>query len=162
MIRLQTMTEAEYEVYLARTVVEYAAEHVRAGNWDEADALRLSQESFAKLLPEGVHSPQQHLYTLVAEDEADLPTPTPVGILWFAEMDWGGQQAAFIYDFYVDEAYRRRGFASAALRAVEDEVRALGVSRIGLHVFGHNHAARDLYSKLGYDITDLHMMKTLT
>jgi len=48
------------------------------------------------------------------------------------------------------------------MQALEERVRHLGLSTISLHVFGHNHAARALYEKLGYVTTNVMMSKTLT
>ena len=47
------------------------------------------------------------------------------------------------------------------MRSLEDEVRRLGDSSIGLHVFGHNAPARRLYEKLGYSETHINMVKRL-
>lgn len=70
-------------------------------------------------------------------------------------------QSAFLFDIYIDPAYRGLGYAKGALLAAEDYVRALGVTTIRLHVFGHNHAARTLYGKLGYVDSHVTMTKDL-
>src|SRR5256885_13290165 len=48
----------------------------------------------------------------------------------------------------VDSQFRRRGYAMQAMLRLEDEARGMGLGSIGLHVFGHNTAARPLYEKL--------------
>lgn len=45
--------------------------------------------------------------------------------------------------------------------ALEGEVRALGLSGVGLHVFGHNAGALALYRKLGYQPTSIQMFKAI-
>ncbi|MBU0596079.1 GNAT family N-acetyltransferase, partial [Candidatus Bipolaricaulota bacterium] len=56
----------------------------------------------------------------------------------------------------------RRGFAKAAMRALEEHVRSEHTSeRIELHVFGHNRAARDLYASAGFEETNVIMAKEL-
>ena len=40
-------------------------------------------------------------------------------------------------------------------------MQALGVQRIGLHVFGHNTGAQALYARLGYGVTGLNLLKPL-
>ena len=72
-----------------------------------------------------------------------------------------GVRLAYVCDLLIDEGYRRQGYGTQAMRAVEQEVRALGIDRIALHVFGHNHPARALYEKVGYEETNLHMAKNL-
>jgi ribosomal protein S18 acetylase RimI-like enzyme len=59
------------------------------------------------------------------------------------------------------QEFRRRGHASAALTELEPIARGLGLSGIGLHVFGHNAAARALYGKLVHAITGVNMLKPL-
>ena len=73
----------------------------------------------------------------------------------------GGRRQAFIYDFRTLDEFHRQGYGTQAMIALEDEVRKLGIDTIGLHVFGHNHAARALYEKVGYEVTDVHMAKHL-
>ncbi|HEU5369826.1 MAG TPA: GNAT family N-acetyltransferase, partial [Ktedonobacterales bacterium] len=65
------------------------------------------------------------------------------------------------YDVRIDEAFRRRGYASQAFLELEHKARNLGAARISLHVFGNNHAAIDMYTKLGYEPTNVLMAKTL-
>lgn len=154
-MRLVPMTQPEYDRWLENAVREYADDKVRAGTWQPSDALERSAKDFAKLLPEGVHSKDQHLYML--EDEA---AGKKVGMIWVAAVDWG-KPIAFIYDIAVDEDQRGKGYGKQAMLALEDVVRGLGLDEIGLHVFGHNTIARDLYLKVGYEITDLNMVKKL-
>jgi RimJ/RimL family protein N-acetyltransferase len=150
------MTEAEFRAYLERTMPEYADEHVRAGNWHPSEALQKSQEAFDQLLPEGLASAKQFLYTIVAAD-----TDTPVGTLWFGVFDERVRPLAFLWDFIIFPEFRRQGYATQALGALEEKVRALGIDYIGLHVFAHNVGARSLYLKMGYEETDINMAKTL-
>jgi ribosomal protein S18 acetylase RimI-like enzyme len=105
-----------------------------------------------------VDTPGQYLFSILAAPEPGLPA-RPVGMIWFAALE--GRPQAFIYDFAIDPAYRRRGYGAQALRALEAEVRAVGLESIALHVFGHNHGAQALYRKLGYEVTNLHMAKRL-
>jgi ribosomal protein S18 acetylase RimI-like enzyme len=150
------MTEGDFHSYLERAVAEYAEEHVRGGRWSAEEALEQSRKEYAELLPAGVASPDQYLYTLM-----DTSTQTPVGMLWYALQSPAGQPVAFIYDVSVDPAFRRRGYATQAFRALEEQVRSQGVQQIRLHVFGHNHEARALYEKLGFTPTNILMAKTL-
>jgi RimJ/RimL family protein N-acetyltransferase len=155
MIHLEPMNETEFNAFLTGAIRDYAQDKVDAGNWDAAEALHKSATEFQNLLPNGVASPDQYLFTI--KDE----TGTGVGMIWFAVEKSGPRPMAFIYDFLIHEPYRRRGYATEALSAVEDEVRALAIDTLGLHVFGHNTAARALYEKTGYVITNINMSKKL-
>jgi RimJ/RimL family protein N-acetyltransferase len=155
-VRLVPMAQAEFEEYLPFAVQDYAQEHVRAGNWSAEKALQMSQEAFDGLLPEGPATPNQFVFTIEDETLGDK-----VGMLWFAVEEREAGPRAFLYDLRIEEAYRRRGYGTQALRALETKVKELGLTRITLHVFGHNHPARAMYEKLGYDVVDVMMSKTL-
>ena len=51
---------------------------------------------------------------------------------------------------------------AAALLALEAKVKELGIDKIALHVFAHNHVARALYEKAGFEITGIYLTKKLT
>jgi ribosomal protein S18 acetylase RimI-like enzyme len=157
------MLPAAYEVWLSRTVAEYAAEHVQAGNWEEAGALARSVAEFHRYLPDGLATPGQFLFSILPPAEAGQPV-VPVGVIWFGERaprPGPGQRRGWIYDLYIEPEHRRRGYARQAMRVLEAEARARGFSYLGLHVFGANHGARALYESLGYEVTNVNMGKNL-
>ena len=158
-VRLVSMTAAQFERWYERSVQGYAEEKVRAGNWPAEDALRRSREEFAHLLPKGLATPDHWLFSI-----EDVDSGTAVGILWLAAMlgQGVGPSRAFIYDFEIDAAYRRRGYGRAALAALDQKAREMGFAEIGLHVFEHNVAARALYEQAGYEVTNVNMSKRLT
>jgi GNAT superfamily N-acetyltransferase len=47
------------------------------------------------------------------------------------------------------------------MQLAETEAKALGCTRLGLHVFAINKVAHHLYESCGYNVTDLSMVKTL-
>lgn len=156
MVQLIPMNKADYEQFLDWAVSDYAQEQVRAGTWKQEDARQLAEEAFESLLPEGLSSPDQYLYGLVDETR-----DRRIGFLWYGLRD--GDQGKFValYEFVIFEAYRRQGYGTESLRALEKRVKQLGVSKIVLHVFGHNEAARALYKKLGYVERNVTMAKEL-
>ena len=156
MVQLLPMTESDLQIYLQNAVEEYAQEHVRAGNWHPSEALQKSENEFQQLLPNGVTSKDQHLFSIV-----DDTTRMKVGILWFAVRYKSSHPYAFVYDFLIYEEFRRQGYGRQAFAALEERVRELGLESISLHVFGHNHAAIALYQAAGYETTDLLMVKKL-
>ncbi|HQZ23545.1 MAG TPA: GNAT family N-acetyltransferase [Thermoflexales bacterium] len=151
------MREEEFERYLARAIQDYAQENIKSGDWDSSDALDKSREAFGKLLPNGVASPKQHLFTAIDEESG-----AKVGLIWFAERDAPAGKTAFIYDFLVYEPFRGKGFGKKILAALEEQVRKLGIKTITLHAFGHNQAAIRLYQKTGYETTHVVMSKELS
>ena len=155
-VHLRPMHAKEYSAWYERTVADYAKDHVGAGNWSEAEAPELSRKEFEALLPEGTRSPGQHLYTITDAESEDA-----VGMVWFAERGAPEPPQAFIYNIEIDVTQRGKGYGKATMLALESEVRALGLHRIGLHVFGHNETAIRLYERSGYRTTNILMAKDL-
>lgn len=67
----------------------------------------------------------------------------------------------FIFDLEIDERHRRKGYATAAMLALEEKARSWGLARLGLHVFANNAAATSLYESLGFFMTGRFMTKEL-
>lgn len=156
MIALSPMTDDEYQPYVRQSIQDYAAEHVRGGRWSAEDALEQSAREFDSLLTQGLHTPDHFLYMIVEED-----TGQRVGVLWFALQSRAGQRTAWVYDIVIYEEFRRHGYATQAFRLLEERASEQGATSIALHVFGHNHSARALYEKLGYEPTNIQMVKHL-
>jgi GNAT superfamily N-acetyltransferase len=152
-VRLEPMTPATYEEWRDRSITGYAAENVRSGRWTADEALAEATQQFLELLPDGIATARQFLWTVGAEDGSD------VGILWVGTERRPGQ--AFIYDIEMAESRRGEGFGTATLLALEDWCRANGISSVGLHVFGHNEGAWRLYKRMGYSETSVQMEKRL-
>jgi len=154
-VHLVPMTQAEYDTFLAHAIEDYAGEHVKAGNWSAGEALAKSEAQFKELLPEGRNSKNNYLFSIFNDSNLYI------GNIWFAVTERGSERHAFIYDFRILDEFHRKGYGTQAMIAVEHAARKLGVSAISLHVFGHNHAARNLYEKVGYLVTDIQMTKNL-
>lgn len=152
-VRLRPLSQQEFDVWLAASIIDYAADKVAAGNWTQEEAVARSQADYARLLLDGLATPQHHFFAIVHD-----PADEQVGVAWLAETDFA-KPAVFLYDFVIFEPYRRRGYALQALARLEDEAKKLGMSGIALHVFGHNQAARALYEKAGFEITNINMRK---
>ena len=150
---LRAITDQEFSDWLDEAVPGYAAEKVAAGNWPAEGALQRSQKEHLALLPQGAATPDLHVFSIL--DDAG----TQVGTLWFAVKREGAQPVAYVYGVDVFEARRRQGHAQRAMRALEVEVRRLGLAGIALHVFGHNTAAQALYAALGYRPTNINLYK---
>ena len=152
---LRRMTEDEYHAWAETSVPAFADEKVAAGQWPAADALSQAQKEHDELLPQGLATPEHHLFTVV--DGAGAP----VGTLWFAERAKAGARIAYVYDVAILPQRQREGHALRAFAALKDEARRLGLAGIALHVFGHNHGARALYVRLGFEPTNLNLYKPI-
>ena len=147
------MTDVEYAAWLAETIPAYAAAKVESSQWAEESSLELSRKEHEALLPRGLATEDNFLYSIVNASS------TPVGMLWFAVKPSGADRMAYVYDVNILPQHQREGHAHRAFLALEREVRRLGLVGIGLHVFGHNAGARALYEKLGFRPTSIVMYK---
>lgn len=152
---LVPMNEADYAAFVESSVPAYAADKVASGQWAREQSLELAGKALADLLPDGLRTAGHYLFT-IQDDRSE-----PVGRLWIAVQARGGGRVAYVYEVAIKPEHRRRGHAAHALRAAEEQARALGLEGIALHVFGHNPDALALYEKLGYRPTDVSMFKAL-
>lgn len=155
-IEFRPMTESEFAEYRVRSVAEYAAEKERGEGLSQDEARKVSEESFAKLLPDGIRSRDQFVQAVIEKS-----TGAWVGAVWFAIRGDGPNRRAYLYDIKLDEAAQGKGYGKGAMLLLEETVLKLGLKEIGLHVFGHNTRARNLYEKLGYRATNIQMSKKL-
>jgi ribosomal protein S18 acetylase RimI-like enzyme len=156
MLRLEPMTEEEFQESLARSIARHASDRARRGLWSEAGALEASRAEYDELLPQGRATPSRHFCTLI-----DNGTGGRVGETWYTVEERGGKVRFWIEWLWIDPAHRRRGHATEALRRLEAEARTLGADRTGLNVWTDNPGAMELYRKLGYTPASLQMMKPI-
>jgi ribosomal protein S18 acetylase RimI-like enzyme len=156
MVNLQLMAEREFGKYKLRLIQEYANEQVKSGAWQPTDAAERARAEIDEMLPEGLSTPKHYLFS-VMEDSVE----SPVGALWIFLRERNMLIEAFISDLVIFESFRRRGFASQALTELDAKAKELGAAKIRLQVFGHNHAARMLYEKIGYATVNVYMDKRL-
>ena len=156
MLRLIPMNQGEFEAYLKIAVAEYAQAHTKAGDCEPEKALELAQKDYRELLPQGLQSPNQFLFSGVDDSSG---TGKPVGMIWFGVKEKPDRKAAFIYDFRIDAEHQRRGYGEEVLLRCEELAKDMGISRISLNVFGFNVGARKLYEKVGYRIVSIAMTK---
>lgn len=151
------MDDEDFEPYLKEAIENYAREKVTAGTWEREGAQEKAKEAFARLLPGGLHTKDQHLFKII-----DEKTQKKVGIIWIGvNLPSEDIRGAFVWDFLVYPEFRGKGYGKGTMTALDEKARELGERRITLHVFGHNSAAIDLYGKAGYVTTDLIMTKEL-
>ncbi|WP_413731344.1 GNAT family N-acetyltransferase [Sodalis sp. RH20] len=104
-------------------------------------------------------TPDNQLYCIEAGDAADRPgAPTVAGYLWITCKD----EAAYISDFCILPAWRRRGLGRSALAQLDQRLRAQGVTELGLRVAADNPGARALYDACGFHVTGVNMVKPLS
>ncbi|MEW5939044.1 MAG: GNAT family N-acetyltransferase [Chloroflexota bacterium] len=153
MVTLIPMAQEDYASYLERSIREYAEDHVRNGNWQAEEALEKSRKQFMDLLPDGLQTKNEFIYSLVDE------SGEKIGILWVEVKMDATPRRAFGYDFWIKEELRGKGYGKQALAALDEVLKSMQVESMGLHVFGDNLNAQALYRKMGFEITGIHMRK---
>lgn len=156
MTLLVPMSPAVYAEVMTSSIADYARDNVVAGRWPAAGALERSHSEILALLPQGLATPDHHLFEVCAS--TDSP---PLGHLWLALETRQGRRTAFVFDVHIRPEHRRLGHARRAFLALEALARELGAVSIGLHVFGFNSAAQALYHSLGYTVSGINMHKPL-
>lgn len=152
MAKLVPMQQEDFVPYLERDIQEYAEGHVRNGDWKEGEALERSRKEHEQLLPDGLQSKDQYLFSIL-----DDASGQKLGVLWVNIEN----NQAFIYDFRINEEQRGKGYGKQALMALDEKLKSMNVESVGLHVFGDNRTAQELYKKMGFQTTGIQMKKVL-
>ncbi|KEO83966.1 GNAT family N-acetyltransferase [Tumebacillus flagellatus] len=156
MIHLVRMTEEQYKTFFEETVREYAEENVKEGRWTPSESMERATQETKELLPEGIQT-NGHFLCSLHHEAAGV-----IGTLWYAVKENNHEKSAFIYSIQIYEKFQGKGYGKQALLALETDLASMNVRSIGLHVFGHNKRAYQLYAKLGYLPTSIKMKKLLS
>ncbi len=152
-VTLRPMTEAEYAALRAFIVEDYAREIARVMDLSPEEARAAAAKQTNDLLKDGLATEGHSLWKIIAEPDG------AVGDLWvFVDP---GKRRAFIYFIGIDVLHRGKGYARAAMLALEAEVKPRGADHIDLNVFGDNTTAIRLYEGLGYQPMAISMRKML-
>ncbi|MDC3414160.1 GNAT family N-acetyltransferase [Aquibacillus sp. 3ASR75-11] len=150
-VRLEKMNSVEFQQYLSYAIKNFADEQIKSGIWEQQGSISRAKNEYIKLLPEGEKTENNNLFTIRDGDQE-------VGMIWLAQRT---NEKGFIYDINIWEGNQGKGYGKQAMKELEIAAKKIGLKSIGLHVFGHNKVARDLYEKLGYIETNIRMEKTL-
>jgi RimJ/RimL family protein N-acetyltransferase len=151
------MEASEFGEYRESLIRDYAQDKVMAGTWSEAEALEKSEENMDSLLPNGLATEGHFVYSVL-----DDSMQANVGIVWLRLKQSDVGKSVWIYDILTYESFRRKGYGARTLELVEEKAGELGAETVWLHVFGHNHTARRLYERAGFETTDITMCKRLS
>ncbi|MBY0473995.1 MAG: GNAT family N-acetyltransferase [Nitrosomonas sp.] len=153
-VNLVPMQETDFTAFSTRVLSSYAETNVRAGIWLPEEALYRSNADLNKLLPDGQLTAKQLFLSIIEQS-----TGNKVGTMWAGPEPGSNETVYFLFDIYINEKYRRRGFASKSIRTLERTLTAINVRSIKLQVFVFNFAAREMYESLGYSIYSHAMIK---
>lgn len=155
MIILQRMTETEFQDYLPYCIEEYGRDLSTNHGYPLETGIINASKSIHGYLPTGLATLNNLLMCIKPEREPDQIA----GYLWVNTQD---RDNAYICDFCVLPAWQRRGFATAALTALEQLLREQGFNGLSLRVAADNPSALALYKKTDFRVTGINMSKQLT
>jgi ribosomal protein S18 acetylase RimI-like enzyme len=154
-VSLMPLPQERFNQWRAHSIYEFAKDKERTLGIAPEEALKLSQESFASELTEGLSTPGHHILSVLSS------AGHTVGSAWVSITAQHGVRRAFVLDIEIEPAERGKGYGRAAMLELENMVKKRGVETIGLHVFAFNEAAKSLYTSIGYEVTDWVLAKQL-
>jgi ribosomal protein S18 acetylase RimI-like enzyme len=155
-VRIEPMSEADFLGFRERAIPRRADRFAARGIWTRDRALEASRRVYDRALSEGLSTPHQHLGNIL-----EVRSGLRVGEVWYSAEEQGGSLQFWVEWIWIEPEFRRRGYATAALTALEEEARRLGATRLGLDVWTDNPPAIELYRRLGYSPARVSMVKPL-
>ncbi|MGY0413930.1 hypothetical protein ACW5YJ_11930 [Staphylococcus sp. mip270_02] len=64
-VYLENMKQQTFKDFYEESMIEYAAEHVKSGDWEEEGSIEIARTEFEKLLPEGLNTCNQYLLSVL-------------------------------------------------------------------------------------------------
>lgn len=148
-ISIEDFAQADFDEYMDYAIDEYAESHIKTGAWTKEEAKTKSKKQYDYLLKDGLKS-EGHVFWKASLDEKK------VGLFWF-HRNPKSPESIFVYDTRIDKEYQNQGIATFSFKIIRDKLKALGVSKIRLHVFAHNTGAIRLYERLGFEYASYNM-----
>lgn len=130
-VTLEPMTQKTFDEIYENSIQEYAHEHIKSGDWEAKGAIERARSDFEKLLPYGLATENQDLFSVNYLDEM-------IGYCWLHFERIKKKTKCFIYDVHIFDSYRGQGLGEKTMLCIEDYCQKRNIHRIGLHVFGHN------------------------
>lgn len=151
-VKLQRMGQEEFDFYIRNKVPRYAESIAENIKLDEHEALENANQKLQKLLPDGINTPGHLFFNVIQNNKL-------IGYAWI-KINSETQQA-FLYEIYIEEQYRGKGYGTLTMQLTEDLLIEQGIETFNLHVFGHNKGARKLYERIGFDVIGVNMQKNI-
>lgn len=153
-LNLLPMNDSEFADWFTASLKDYITDRIQAGESPDL-AESTAMESFALHFPDGRPTAGHIVRKAVDEDGI------AVGYVWIGPESGGDSRSWWVWDIAVHEAHRSRGCGRRIMELAEAAAVLNGATSMGLHVFGFNTIARDLYESLGYVPTSIRMSKRL-
>lgn len=152
-ILLRIMSQGEFEHYFQDKIKRFSdvlTENIHE-HGDEPSVKAFKQ--LQSLLPEGIETPNHHLFNIQRGEQV-------IGFVWIKVEE--EKKSAFLYEIYIFEEYRGKGFGTETMKRLEGFLQQKEIHYFKLHVFGSNTGARKLYEELGFEVAGINMLKSLS
>lgn len=144
-ITLRPITKKEFEVYMDYSVKDYAKDLMGSSGMNVEEAAAQAKKEFSEMLPEGLLTQDNRI--MVIEDPNGKEA---VGVIWYLFEYTDGVKQVFLNDFIIKQEERRKGYATEALREMENDAHKNGCTESITYVWKHNPPGVGLYTKCGY------------
>jgi RimJ/RimL family protein N-acetyltransferase len=155
-VRLQKMDEQEFEEYKAYLIEEYAQDISRSYGVDIEQARESAAEQTNEALAQGLDTPGCFVYHIELQTDSGI---TCIGYLQYSTPP--GEDSAWLDNIDILEPHQNQGYGTQALALIEQELDAMGIKGIGLHVAAFNERALAFYRKRGFRFTGHQLIKDL-
>ena len=142
-VTVRKMTDAEFSFFYNWSIRHQTEALMAQLHIPRETALKETVAEIDGMLPQGLHTRNNTLLTVIAEDQN-------VGFIWTLYEETQGRKQCFVCDFAIWETQRRKGYGKAALYLAEQLSAAEGCLESILFVSDDNSGARALYEACGY------------
>jgi len=156
MIALRPIHKDEFSAFLDYFIQDYATEITVNYRLSEQDALAQASRDAEQSFPQAEQTPDQIVLCITLQQDG---SEQHIGYFWYKADTV--LKSAYINDFCIFERFRRQGYGSAAMKALEQKLREEGFIQLKLRVAEGNQQARQLYTSSGFCVTGINMNKLL-
>lgn len=89
-VYLENIKKQTFKDFYEESIIEYAEEHVKSGDWEEEGSIERACTEFEKLLPEGLNTRNQYLLSVNYNN-------VYIGYLWL-HIFGHNKRAVFLYN----------------------------------------------------------------
>jgi ribosomal protein S18 acetylase RimI-like enzyme len=155
MVSLKPIQTKQFPSFRSYFVSDYSQELVQNYGYSSTTATEMAEKDLERYFPDGVSTEEHQLMCITKpQDESWL------GYLWYSINT--ERTVTFIYDLYIAAEFRNQGYGAQALNQLEQQVKKEGIGEVKLRVAYTNSKARQLYERIGFNITGYNMSKKLT
>lgn len=148
MLKLERMSETDFNTVKGKMIADYAKDKVKVGHWSDRDALELSKEALDKILSDGIATPNHYLLNAYENE-------IKVGFVWMNRFN----HEMFVNNTCIFEEFQEKEYELEFIELIEEKANELEVKKINIHSYGYNEKNIAVYKKMGYDITDIYLNK---